>query len=160
MKAFSICTTVFLLTSILPAFGQPSEYRQMRWDTNNIKMSDIRFQPDFLILSVPASDSKGAQFELNVQCGNNPNFFYKQKALYSKSVKMSRDKELVTQLCTQATEMRDVYINQLLTTHTCPQINLQYGIRSIPVTLYGDLAKKKDRDRNGLACDLELQPIK
>ncbi|MBO3464375.1 hypothetical protein G7B40_009795 [Aetokthonos hydrillicola Thurmond2011] len=117
-------------------------------------MSDIRFNPEFLILSVPVQDSTGTEFELTVQCGNNQNSYYHQLALQSKVEKTAIDKDLVTTLCTQAFEKRDVYVQQLLSTETCKQINWVYGISSIPVALYGDLARKKDGDRNGFACDL------
>ena len=154
MKALSILATVFLFTSAVPAFADNSDYQLLRWDTNNIKMSDIRFNPEFLIMSVPTENSKGSKFELTVQCGNNPNFYYKQLALQSRVETMGTDKELVTKLCTQAFALRDVYMRSLLATETCKRINWQYGIRSIPVALYGDLARKKHRVNDGFACDL------
>lgn len=152
MKAVSVLTTVFLCMSVVPAFAYPSNYHHMRWDTNNLKMSDIRFNPEFLILSIPVEDSKGIKFELIIQCGNNPNFYYKQLTLPG-IMRMGKDQELVTMLCTQAVEIRDVYIHQLISTETCTRINLQYGIRRIPVAQYGDFARKKDRNDNGFACD-------
>lgn len=117
-------------------------------------MSDIRFEPDFLILSVPTEDAKGKKFNMNIQCGNNPNFYYKQLAAQTTAENVGTDEEFVTKVCSQAFEMRDVYIRQLLTTETCKRINWQYGISSIPVSLYGELAKKKDKGGNGFACDL------
>jgi hypothetical protein len=160
MKTLGVLATVFLLTSVAPAFALPSNYqissgsRVWRWDTKNIKMSDIRFNPEFLLLSVPASESDGSQFKLKVQCGNNPNFYYKVLDSSDRSLKMGKDQGLVTQLCIQAAEIRDEYVRQLLATETCTRINLQYGIRSIPVAQFGDTAKKKDRNNNGFACDL------
>ena len=154
MKILNILTTVFLFTSVLPAFAYPDDYQLLRWDKKNIKMSDVRFDPEFLMLSVPAEDLKGQTMTLTVQCGNNTNFYYKQLSSSSTVETTAMDKQLVTQLCTQAFEMRDVYIRQLLSTETCMRINWQYGISSIPVSLYGKLAKKKDVNRNGFACDL------
>ncbi|MBR8835313.1 MAG: hypothetical protein DSM106950_15110 [Stigonema ocellatum SAG 48.90 = DSM 106950] len=154
MKALSILATLFLFTNAMPAFAETKNYQLGRWDTENMKISDIRFSPEFLILSIPTEDLKGAKFELTVQCGNNPNFYYKQLELQSRVETIATDKELVTKLCTQAFDIRDVYIRQLLTTETCQRINWQYGITSIPVALYGKLARIKDRDHNGFACDL------
>jgi hypothetical protein len=155
MKALGLFATVFLFTNLLPAFAYPSQYKQMSWDTTHFKMSDVRFNPDFMTLSVSAANTKGKNFNLVVQCGNNPNAYYKEIALSGKVAKFDQDKELVTMLCNQALEIRDAHILQILSTANCKQINLQYGIRSIPVAYYGELAKKKDRNRNGYACDLE-----
>lgn len=69
MKILNILTTVFLFASVLPAFAYPDEYQLLRWDKKNIKMSDVRFDPEFLMLSVPAEDSKGQTMTLTVQCG-------------------------------------------------------------------------------------------
>jgi len=154
MKALSILATVFLFTSAVPAFADASNYQQWRWDTKDIKISDIRFNPEFLNLSVPTEDSKGSKFELTMQCGNNPNFYYKQLPLQSTVETTRTDEDLVAKLCSQAFEIRDVYIRQLLTTETCKRINWQYGISSIPVAIYGELARKKDINRNEFACDL------
>jgi len=154
MKVLSILATVFLFTSAVPVNALASDYQLWKWDANNIKMSDIRFNPEFLILSVPTENSKGIKFEVTVQCGNNPNFYYKQLALQSRDQTMGTDKELVTKLCTQAFDLRDLYIRQLLTTETCKQINWQYGISSIPVALYGELARKKHRVHDGFVCSL------
>jgi hypothetical protein len=154
MKASSILTTIFLLTSALPTLAYPSSSRLWKWDTDNIQVSDIRFNPEFLISSIPVEDSRGAKFELIVQCGNNRNSYYRQFSLQSKAEKMATDKDLVTTLCTQAFEKRDVYVRQLLLTETCRRINWEYGISSIPVALYGELARKKDREGDGFACSL------
>ena len=60
MKALSILATVFLFTSAVPAFADSSDYQLWRWDTSNIKMSDIRFNPEFLIMSLPTETQTGA----------------------------------------------------------------------------------------------------
>ncbi|GEM_PF-5603219 len=154
MKALSILATVFFFTSAIPSFAYPSNDQIWRWEQKNLKISDIKFDPEFLIVSVPVEDTQGSKFEFVIQCGNNPNFYYKQLALQSKAESMGADKELVTKLCTEAFEVRDVYIRQLLSHETCKRINWQYGISSIPVSLYGNIARKKDHNRNGFACDL------
>lgn len=154
MKALTLLATVFFFTNAIPSFAYPSNYQVWRWQEKNLKISDIRFDPEFLIVSVPAEDHKGSKYEFVIQCGNNPHFYYKQLALQSSTEKIGTDEELVTKLCTEAFEIRDVYIRQLLLNETCKRINWQYGISSIPVALYGDIARKKDRNRNGFACDL------
>jgi hypothetical protein len=153
MKTLSIFTSLFLLSIALPTYAQGSDSQLWTLDKNNMKMSDIRFNPDFMILSIPAEDSLGAKYELEIQCGNNPNFYYKRLTLSGRQLGIGRDKQMVTRLCTEALEMRDIYVRELLSTETCMRINLQYGIRSIPVDKFGKHAKDRDRNDNGFACD-------